>query len=668
MIICRGLPILSLFAYALLCSGCAPAGRFGPLDGGTLETYSAAPAMTWPPSPGAGRYDVEISGEADFASSIVRDTTPIPRYIPANGLLPGDYWWRVKPQGSGDWLVVGRLRVLAPNHVFDVPANAGLQDIRDIIARASRHTPALVRFPERGQFRLAAEGELFALSGTGSLILDGRGSTITLTSPTAGLARLSHTREVSFKDFIIQHDPPPFTVGIIRGINFSTRELRLETAPGHPDFDAPHILEGWGVCAFLEPNIRGRLLDKAPLVPGLLKESLRRIPGGFSVQVAPSTPMDGLVPGVRVVQFARKGGSRPLFFAENSRDAAFLRIVNHTAAGGHYVLLESDGARILNCHSLPAPGHDFGANADGAHVRSAVVGPWIEGCSFDAVGDDGIALFAKGIEVLDQPNEKTVVLDEKFFNLAQGQEILFYNPRDGVPVGRRVRILSMESDSSGPGRIRIHLDAPLGGKLVYNFSEAWNNDQAFNLMARNQNFVIRRNSFRNIRRYGIIVRADRGAIEDNTFEGVSDSAITLQNEPNYWRNGLNSTGVTITGNRMRQCNFSASASGRGVIHIGLRAIADVTRQWGDVKLSPWRGHRDITITDNVIAEWRECAMSLQNIDGLVLEGNRILDQRPSLEGMAPARAIFLKNIREIRVDDNMMENLQPGTVKIVREP
>jgi hypothetical protein len=428
------------------------------------------------------------------------------------------------------------------------------------------------------------------------------------------------------------------------------------------------MLANWTFAMFLEPQPRGRILDNSPLVPGLKKESLRRTEAGFEVMASQPSYVSAVEPGDRLVQFSRSPGAEELFGAERCPDTTFLRVVNHSTSGGHYLLLECDAARILHCTSMPGEGRGYGGNADGAHVRSSTVGPWIEGCYFEAVGDDSVAIYAKGIAARSQPAADRVVLDAEFFNLAPGNKFMVFNPREGTPVGEPATVVTVEDQpaiSGGrPAKI-VTFSPPLDAALKTDFPDPWNNDQAFNLSARNRGFVVRRNTFRDIRRYGVIARAEEGAIEENHIVGTSDSAITLQNEPNVWRNGLHSVGIRIANNLIEHCNFTTSARDRGTIHITLRAIKDPAQRWGE-KLGGWKGHRDITITGNSIDEWRGCAISLQNIDGLVLTNNRIVGQRPSLPGIPPLGAVFLNHVAGAAISGNIFEGLQPGTAEIAQ--
>jgi hypothetical protein len=649
-------------ALTLGSSGCQKKALERPLM--ESETYSPAPVLVWNAEHGP-RFEVLVARDAELRDVVLRDMTPVPRYVAPNGLGAGAYYWQASADGHA--VARGLLNVRIAERAYEVPLGADAEAIRAVVAEAAKNPPARVVFPEKGEYRLDAGKILLDLKGARQLVVDGRGTKITFTSPMTGFARLIECVDVAFQDLVIEHDPKPFSVGRITSVNRQTGEIALQVEPGHPDFDAPHMLANWSFCMFLEPEPRGRILDDSPLVPFLNKDTLRRTDNGFVVTASQPSFVRLVEAGDRVVQFAREGG-QSLFHVERSPDIVFLRIVNHSVSGGHYLMLECDSARILGCSSFPTQGFGYGANADGAHIRSSTIGPWIENCYFEAVGDDGVAIFAKGIEVRGQPSPGQVLLDEKFFNLKTGDELMFFNPREGLPVGGTHRIMSMEKVPAADGKAAaclVTLDPAPSVDMVFSFPDAWNNDQAFNMTARHGGFVVRRNTFHDIRRYGVIARADAGAIEDNVFVGTSDSAITLQNEPNVWRNGLHSTGVRIAGNRIDRCNFSSSARGRGAVHVVLRAVADVNQRWGD-KVAAWHGHRDLTIVDNTISNWRGCAMSLQNIDGLVLERNRILDQRPSASGMPTPQAIFLDRVNGARVADNQFGGLQPGTPEIVR--
>lgn len=651
----------------LLVSGCREIPTAEPhIQMPPVTTYSLAPALAWTWPEVAGEFEVEIAKDGLFTESVLKDRTPVARYIAPNGLPPGEYFWRASAVRDGKRLpgeASGMLTVLTPDNVYEIRAGAGLDEILSVVQKAAKNTPAKVIFPERGNFRLPTGSIFLDLKGAKQLVIDGRGSSITFMNPLTGFARLTDCQEVSFCDFVIDNEPPPFTVGVITSVNKETGLLTFDVEPGHPDFDAPHILANWSFAMFLEPEPAGRILDDSPLVPGIKKETLRRTETGFSAEANQPSMVRVVEPGDRIVQFSRSPGGQSLFACQNSPDLAFLRIVNHVISGGHYLLLECDAARILRCSSMPGPGRGYGGNADGAHVRSSTVGPWIEGCYFEAVGDDGVAIYAKGIVARAKPASNQVVLDPQYFNLKTGDKMMIFNPRKGVAIGGD-RVISSISKAEGGGWL-VEFVPLLEETLNTGHPDPWNNDQVFNMTARHEGFVVRRNTFRDIRRYGVIARGQYGAIEENEFVGTSDSAIALQNEPYNWRNGLHSVGVSIAKNRIEHCNFSNSARGRGAIHVVLRSIGDVNKRWSE-KPAAWKGHREISIVGNAISDWRGCAISLQNVDGLVLARNRIVGEQPALPDAPPARAVFLENVAGVSVAGNLIEGLQPGTEEMIQ--
>lgn len=598
---------------------------------------------------------MEIFRDDSPGDPMIRDQTSVARYVPADGLPSGTYRWRATVDGttSGE----GVFKILSPQFEVVIPTEATEDEVRRLVLDATRESNARVVFPENGNLLIRSPGFFLELENVENLIIDGRGTKITFSDPTAGVARMRHCRNVTFKDLIIEHEPKPFTVARVLDVNQQTGELRLQVEASHPPLDAPHVLQNWSFCSFLDPQIVGRLLVGSPLVPSLRKDTLKKQGEYFTVQATSAAMVSRVSIGDRVVQFARNPGGRSLFHSEQSHDLVFLRILNHSSSGGHYLMLECDNSRVLKCVSRPARGYLFGGNADGVHVRSARGGPWVEGCHFEAIGDDGVALFSKGISILRVRGRRELLLDQKFFNLREGDEIIIFDPLHGQPRGRSCFVTHVRAVKNTSGKILsywITLDRDLPKDLSIRNKDAWNNDQVFNMSAQHSGFVVRRNSFHSVRRYGIIVRGRDGAIEDNLFEGVSDSAITLQNEPNFWQNGLHSERVIIARNTINSCNFSEHARGRGAIHVALRAIADVNDRWSQ-KPAQWLGHKNITIAFNTISKWRGIALNLENVTGLRVEGNRItqqLDEDPDFPRCIPIR---IDQSQEVILIENFIE-------------
>ncbi|MBN2257364.1 MAG: hypothetical protein JW704_06025, partial [Anaerolineaceae bacterium] len=85
------------------------------------EFVESTPLMQWFPLSGAATYDVEISQDADFSSTVDTATVDYPAYVPTDNLaqrISGDidfgvYYWRVKDSASGTWSEARRFQIAA---------------------------------------------------------------------------------------------------------------------------------------------------------------------------------------------------------------------------------------------------------------------------------------------------------------------------------------------------------------------------------------------------------------------------------------------------------------------------------------------------------------------------------------------------------------------------
>ncbi|MCL5264625.1 MAG: hypothetical protein M1343_05450 [Chloroflexi bacterium] len=84
------------------------------------ESVEATPLLEWWPLQGADSYDVQISADSSFATSIVAATVAYPAYAHPNLLGYGTYYWRVRGRSGGsplgNWSAPWRFQVAAQSH------------------------------------------------------------------------------------------------------------------------------------------------------------------------------------------------------------------------------------------------------------------------------------------------------------------------------------------------------------------------------------------------------------------------------------------------------------------------------------------------------------------------------------------------------------------------
>jgi uncharacterized protein YegJ (DUF2314 family) len=643
------------------------------------KTYSPAPSLRWTPVDGAEDYRVQVAKDGAFTVDLLDDRTPIARFVAPKGLAPGKYFWRVaaiKGEQTGGFSEVFSFTILGHEKVYSVPAEADLETMQRIVAEAAAAAPAKVVFAAGAEYRIAPERRVFGFTKVSDLEIDGNGATFIITNPTAGFIHFDRCERMTLRNVIIDYDPLPFSVGTVQSLDLKNGSFTIKSDANTPEFDAPHVLKSWMFGVLLDPNTPGRMKTSSPLVLGPSSD-LSRNGDQTTVPYSNQERLSSFEPGDKYIQFARKNASE-LIGGTQSNELVFLNNTSYAAPASHYVLLYCSDAKVIGCNFLILPGRWFGGNSDGVHVRSSEVGPWVEGCTFEGLGDDSVAIYSKGIVILEKPSDTTLRLDMGFFTLHPGSSFLVFDPQSGAPVAEDLVVKAITDQPASdrfPAHKLVEFSPSFSGNVTNEFTEAreqshetprqshearikdgWKHLQVFDRTAQHHQFMIRRNVMKQIRRFGVIIRAENGAVEENTFVQTSDSAITIENEPYFWRNGLQSENILIRNNTIRDCNFTQNAKDRGSINVMLRRIVseDEGKTWKDA-LSEWQGHQGITIQNNTISQWQQRAISVRSASQVVITGNRVEQTLPNTLGTQAQYGIYLENVSNAKLDDNTIE-------------
>ncbi len=629
-----------------------------PADG-ALE-YRPTPSFTWERVDGADRYEVQIATDAEFSKLIDTDTVSVAHYVSAEPLPAGTLHWRVRAvmpdSPTGSFSPAFTLSITQPQAVYTIPDGANIETVERVIAEAAMNTPAVVRFAPGGSYRLApTQKDLIKLDSVSNLIIEGQDATITLTDATAGLARLNGCTSILIRDLTVRFDPLPYTVGVVRSADTTTGEFTVVMdTPQMVPFDQEPIVNHWTWGVLLDPDVPGKLLDGSPLVISTVKGEVERSTSAegetlYTLRLKAPAQAEHFVPGSKYIQFARNGG-RSLVASTGSTDVTCLNITNYGISGGHYLCTEGSDFKVLGCTSLIPDGQWFGGNADGIHVRSNKLGPWVEDCLFEGVGDDAVALYSKAIFILNQDSPTQLRIGKKFFNLAPGDRLALFNPREGVILADDQEVAAVEAIPAGTDgyddeHYRVTLTEPLEITLNTSSDDPLENDQAFSRSRVNGDFAIRNNTFSCIRRFGTVVRADGGMIEGNVYDCISDIPVVFRNEPDLWYNGLNGSRIRIAGNTMLDSGFSQSSVGHGQIELIMYKMGRVPANG--------RGHRDIRIEDNKISNWQDIAIRVANADGVAIVDNTLGARVKSVTHPGPHYGILVDNSANVEIQGNV---------------
>lgn len=533
-----------------------------------------------------------------------------------------------------------------------VPDN-GENDYDGIVAvlEAATRSPApvLIQFP-RGTYHVASSIEPLSyndgalhLIGMRDLILEGNGSEIIVNRSHMSFVYAKNCTNIIIRNFTVDYDPLPFTQGTIRQTDTETGSFVLELDEGYPDPSEPPFTSH--AFAAFYPASWGTVMD--PAGTGRLKEG---VPDHF-----------------RVGERERLGKGRVRFFLENPRNAAVLekgdRFVLNLRAGAVARAFDTENITLQNITAHAIPGcYVQGANlsrvnvlgcraqlkgdrlivagADGIHIQSGRVGPWVEDCDFEGLLDDYVNIYNIPNYILDQPeaDRVKVSLQER---IREGDRLLFFNPREG----RVIQTVTALSVDEGGVRLSEPVEGlkiqpadgtvfkpPVGSGADHGWKEM---DHIYNLETSCDYFVFRNNYFHDGRRHGLAIKASYGLVESNRIERLSGSALAIYNLANH-PEGFWSRNLVIAGNRIEECGDDSTY---------LIPIRILGFRWGWEPLS-FDFHQNIFFVDNHVSGPRLPLVELASIQGMDVRGNRFIS------GASQGAFITVSGSESIRFSDN----------------
>ena len=529
--------------------------------------------------------------------------------------------------------------------------------------------PTEVRFP-KGRYYLDAHidtdeyakviNDALAMARAKDVILNGNGSEIIIRTPPTGFLALYACKDVIVRDFVVDWDPPPFAQGFVRAVDRENGTFDFEVEPGYISMDHPlwqrpnrkgYDSIRWGMLK--DPNIPGRMKRDVPNVyfcdawdklgERMFRMKLRRPGQAVYFEV-----------GDRYVHVDRNGGG--LIHCPNCERVTFQRITNYTSPGLDYGGGGTKEIAVLDCKVLLKPGRWHTSNADGLHFPVARPGPWIEGCTFEGMADDGANFYSKGAFCSEIISDTEFVLSLHTL-MEVGARVLVFDPKPGRKLGV-AKVVAVQRER---GTQRVKLDAPIPG--VRTGSEK-SDPQFFNVDCAG-GFVFRNNTFRNIRRFGILIDSRDGLIENNRFEATSSNGVVVHNDPD-WPEGFATGNVIIRGNTFDTCNVERIYRSDTSASISIK-----TNRLG-WQPAPYRGIADILIEDNTFVNWRNRAISVGCTENAIVRNNRLLADAdaPAGVGGEPHVPIRIFNATCVSVRGNRIEDgreLIPGAIEVTED-
>jgi len=457
-----------------------------------------------------------------------------------------------------------------------------------------------------------------------SFIIEGTGAEILIDDPTKGFIRLEGCRDCMVRGFSVDYTSLPFTQGIIRKVDREAMRFEVEIEDGYPSPLAENFERSqtkW--ASVFENGPSGITLKRGAnnLIPFRQCEKL----GGNTYSVLTSAEAAGsLAPGDMYALIARYNG-RPTYSANNCENVTFMECTNYAGPAGGFGIQNSPGCNVIKCNILRKPGRYISQDADCIHVTPSPLGPWIENCTFEGQMDDAINIKTELVYILEARSQNEFVVSGE---IAKGDSLLLFNPREGALIGR-CAVLWIKGERNN--KVITTSEKFTGLKTGKDKSC----DMFFNDNRSNESFVIRGNTFRNSRRYGMLIQATHGSITNNTMNGQSTGAITLQNSAK-WPEGFVPRNVVISGNAIAGCGFDKSylAESQGGTPVTIR-----TTTVGSTP-AQWKGVGNIVITGNTVSSDSNYAVLLSGVNGALLENNKLTSKGPE--------KVYMENCENIK--------------------
>lgn len=645
--------LLRAASCAALCL--AVASRLLGLDAPTLTKPAVNssglmphPGFYWNAVAGAETYRIEIARDAAFTDlAVSRDGLVVPRFVPLVALPARAYHWRVTAVAGATTATSAAFpyTVGTPANTVYIESTDSLATIRNRLVSAAATPGSVVNFPLGGNFDFDVYSDtasfLFTLSGATDLVINGNGSRILIRNKLhMGFLKITDSTRVTVRDLVVDYDPLPHSLVrvVVNNSTASTLDLDVELMPvaGQGSAYYPELTNNaaftdhWSWACLLDKNNRGRLKPGAPSAFGIGVSDATRtngsaIPARYRLHHPGSSSGVYFAPGDLVAILCRTGvGS--FASATKVNDMTFAGITSYASPMGNYYSFDGSDLKVLDCHSsLLDSTRYLSANADGVHCRANPIGPWVESCSFVGNGDDGVALYNKGVVVLAKDSTTRLQVKKgELMNLVAGDVFRIFYPQEGRFLGAHHTVSSVSIGATSATIVFTPAIADADYALIAAQSADDQSAQLFNASRRNDRFVVTGNTF-TVRGRGAIVRSANGVIEDNLFAGCSAPAIALYNEAAQWFNGASSRDVAIVGNDIRHCGFDTLGKGVGSITVLFNEIEPAGAKMVDV-LAPATSkvHENIAIFGNTITDFPQHGIWLSHAANSLVRENRFV--------------------------------------------
>jgi hypothetical protein len=503
-------------------------------------------------------------------------------------------------------------------------------------------------------------GVCFPIHQAANLTVRGAGkdTKIVITDPAAGGFSFALCQKVRVADLVVDYDPVPFCQGTIRAVDVEAGSFDLEVEPGYPTPDAENFAQAvepygkWGMI--MDPATR-RIRSGTPdhYMTPRWEHREGRVWRFFTTEEHYRRGLTHMRIGDAYVHLARCHGSAVL--AQGCDSIRIENVMVHAAPGLAVGLVGNRDeivVRGLEVRFAPGTNRLLTTDADGVHCQQNRRGPVIEDCFFEGMADDAINVYAPP-NVLREIRSPTQWLVSPGCLVVPNDRLQVLNPQTGRLRGE-VRAVDVKVEQRA---FLLTLDKPLAGAVAG--ADHRSADTLYNLDACGSGFQIRGNHMRGHRRYGCLLRAGGGLVENNTFEDTTGAGVVLTNEPD-WPEGPVPWGIAIRGNR-----FLRGGTCLGYADSPHGAALSVRPARLGHGLAEAEAIRDVIIEHNEFQDRAGTALFIGGAHSVAVSNNRI-HAAPSAELRRKGPTIQIERSSRVSLSDNAVSDPRLGTTAAVQ--
>ena len=513
-----------------------------------------------------------------------------------------------------------------------------------------------------GTYRLSPHGRAAHLQfqGISDLAIQAVGVQFVFTDQTRRGIDFRDCRNVQLSGATIRYETPPFTQAVVESTDRGGASYIVQIEIGYPtNLDDPKYFPTLPIGYLFDSQTRWW----KPGAYDLYGTGIKRLgPDRFQVDWNRSQP----AASGDLVAF-RGSGPHNITLVNCSRmqlnnvtiynAGAFALLESQGDGDNRYAIAVKRGSRPRSARTDPL----LSSTADAFHSVEMRRGPTLEHCEFESMGDDAIAIHGTYSFVFEARANRLVINHSGF---RQGDPLRLFD-RNGRPAGEAVveSIRSLDSFTStrksnratlsdtttGPF-FEITLDRPLAADFDY---------LASNPAANGSGYVLRGNTIRNHRARGMLLKADRGLIEDNTIDGSTMGGIVLTPEF-WWNEACYSRNVTIHHNTIRHVAYAPDQLG-GVVIAAIEGAP----------LSGY-GHQHIVLEDNRFENINGVNLLITSAAVVLVKDNVFIHAQYAQASVAGASwgedagaLIFVTEAQPVRFENNVAEDLGPFQKELI---